>query len=98
MANYPLNPFQKQILADNGHDVNFRGDDNDFGCLLSEIATKHFVEGNRAEAWRIYQHDPMACYGTTYSAWENGMLEIAVRRLENEKAMAAHDESMAKWG
>jgi hypothetical protein len=48
--NYPLTPAQKAILAGAGEDVNFVGDDNDFGCILSQITLRLFQEGKIVQA------------------------------------------------
>ncbi|WP_417744790.1 hypothetical protein [Rosistilla oblonga] len=96
--NYPLNPAQKAILAEAGEDVNFRGDDNDLGCLLSQISLKLFMAGDVVKAWNCYQNDPGACYGVTFSSWESGMKSTVIRHLENERAMEAHAASMSRAG
>jgi hypothetical protein len=88
--NYPLNPMQKSILAAAGEDVNFRGDDNDLGCLLSKIALKHYAEGDLLKAWNCYQNDPTACYGVTFAGWEAEMRSVLIRHYENERAAKAH--------
>jgi hypothetical protein len=92
--NYPLNPTQKAILASEGMDVNFKGDDNDFGCLLSQIALARFMSGNVLGAWECYQNDPTACYGATFDAWESSMKTIVIRHLQSEKATEAHERSI----
>lgn len=96
--NYPLSPAQKQILADNGRDVNFAGDDNDFGCLLSEISRELFLKGERLKSFECYNNDPMACFGVTYQAWEKEMLEAIVRRFQNEATQESHARSMELAG
>jgi hypothetical protein len=82
---YSLNPAQKAILNDAGEDVNFQGDDNDFGCLLSQISLKLFMSGEVTKAWNCYQNDPTACYGVTFSSWESGMKSMVIHHLENKK-------------
>jgi hypothetical protein len=94
--NYPLNPTQKSILASAGLNVNFKGDDNDFGCLLSRIALERFMSGNILGAWECYQNDPMACYGVTFDAWESSMKTVVIRHLQNEASMKAHSVAMAR--
>jgi len=96
--NYPLTPAQKTILAAAGKNVNFQGDDNDFGCLMSRIALKWFMDGEITKAWNCYQNDPGACYGVTFQAWESGMKTMVIRHMENERAMDAHEVAMQNVG
>ena len=96
--NYPLNPAQKSIVAAAGESVNFEGDDNDFGCLMSQIAMKYFMAGEILKAWECYQNDPSACYGVTFSSWQTGMKTIIKQSIENDRAMEAHDRAMANAG
>ena len=96
--NYPLNPAQKTILAAAGENVNFKGDDNDLGCLMSQIALKHFMAGEITKAFDCYQNNPSACYGVTFAAWESGMKTIVIRYMENEQAMKAHSVAMGNAG
>jgi hypothetical protein len=88
--NYPLTPAQKAILAGAGEDVNFVGDDNDFGCILSQITLRLFQEGKIVQAWNSYHHNPSACYGVTFPAWEASMKSMVIRHLENERSIKAH--------
>lgn len=81
--NYPLNPAQKAILANAGENVNFEGDDNDFGCFMSQLAERHYLAGDVSEAWKCYQNDPMACYGVTFAAWESDMKSRITRHLRD---------------
>lgn len=96
--NYPLTPAQKSILEENGQDVNFVGDDNDFGCLMSQLGLVYFMSGNIAKAWNCYQNDPGACYGATFAAWESDMKTKVIRHLEGERARERHAESMSNAG
>lgn len=96
--NYPLTPAQKAILAGIGEDVNFEGDDNDFGCLLSQITLQLFMEGKIVQAWNAYHHNPSACYGVTFPAWESSMKSMVLRHIEIEKAEEAHSTSLSNAG
>ena len=96
--NYPLNPAQKTILTAAGENVNFRGDDNDLGCLMSQIALKLFMAGEVAQAWNCYQNDPGACYGVTFASWESNMKTMVIRHMENERTMEAHAVAMGNAG
>ena len=93
--NYPLTPAQKTILSAAREDVNFFGDDNDFSCLMSQVALKFFMRGDVAQAWYCYQNDPSACYGVTFDAWESSMKTMVIRHMENEQAMQSHSAAMA---
>jgi hypothetical protein len=96
--NYRLSPAQKNILAANGKNVNFCGDDNDFGCIMSQIAIGLYMAGKVADAWNCYQNDPTACYGVTFSAWESGMKSMVIRCMQDDQAASSHAVSMAKAG
>ena len=96
--NYPLTPVQKRILAEAGETFT-GGDDNDFGCLLSRIALKWFMEGTEAgisKAWQCFQNDPSAVDGVTYDQWEGFMKVRVQRHLENKRTEEAHARHMER--
>ena len=95
---YELSPAQKNILARHGENVNFKGDANDFSCLLSTVAVRLFRSGQVLDAWLCYQNDPFATYGTTFDAWESGMKTIVIRHLEMEKNAEAQAVAIGNAG
>ena len=95
---YPLNPAQKAILAAAGQDVNFVGDDNDLGCVLSRIELDLFMAGELVRAWDCYHQNPGSCYGVTFDAWESAMKSHVIRHLQSELAAVAHNKSMENAG
>ena len=98
MRTYHLTPAQKNFLSTVNGNINFRGDDNDFSCYLSQLSLQLFIDGKTGQAWTAYQHDPMACFGVTFAAWESGMKTQVIRHLENQAAMESHSESMSNAG
>ena len=94
MTTYKLNRMQQYILTSNGYSSNFNGDDNDFSCLLSQIALKLFTSNDRDGAYVCFLNDPMAC-DVSRTEWAAGMEAIAKRHAENEAACEAHANAMS---
>lgn len=98
--NYPLTITQERILqlSRRGHHWT-GGDDNDFSCLLSEIATD-FVEldKNYDAAWSCFQNDPLAVRGVRYDQFCDFMDTKVKRRREDRLSQEAHARAMERAG
>ena len=93
---YQINPAQKELLKSIGGNVNFRGDDNDFSCYLSGLATRLFMSGDIETAYKCWMNDPLACYGVTRESWEGHMTETVKRHIENEATTNHHASCMER--